>query len=65
MMKKGIFLLITPLLVAVLLIPAFSQEDMEVVDNEGFNKKQRPPVVFRHDEHNEMNAIIFMKTERN
>ena len=36
MMKKGIFLLIAPLLVGVLLIPAFSQEDMEVVDNDGF-----------------------------
>ena len=56
-MKKGIFLLIAPLLVGVLLIPAFSQEDMEVVDNEGFTKKQRPPAVFRHDEHNEMAEI--------
>jgi hypothetical protein len=53
MMKKGIFLLIAPLLVGILLIPAFSQEDMEVVDNGSFLKKQRPPVVFRHDEHNE------------
>ena len=52
-MKKGIFLLIAPLLVGILLIPAFSQEDMEVVDNDGFSKKQRPPAVFRHDEHNE------------
>jgi hypothetical protein len=57
MMKKGILLLIAPLLVGVLLIPAFSQEDMEVVDNEGFTKKQRPPAVFRHDEHNEMAEI--------
>ena len=57
MMKKGILLLIVPLLVGVLLIPAFSQEDMEVVDNEGFTQKQRPPAVFRHDEHNEMAEI--------
>jgi len=57
MMKKGIFLLIAPLLVGVLLIPAFSQEDMEVVDNDGFTQKQRPPAVFRHDEHNEMASI--------
>ena len=56
-MKKGIFLLIAPLLLGVLLIPAFSQEDMVVVDNEGFNKKQRPAAVFRHDEHNEMALI--------
>ena len=52
-MKKGIFLLMAPVLVGILLIPAFSQEDMEVVDNGGFTKKQRPPAIFRHDEHNE------------
>jgi len=56
-MKKGIFLLLVPLLVGILMIPAFSQEDMQVVDNEGFSKKQRPPVVFRHDEHNETAQI--------
>jgi hypothetical protein len=56
-MKKGIFLLIAPLLVGVLFIPAFSQEDMVVVDSEGFNKKQRPPAVFRHDEHNELALV--------
>ena len=56
-MKKEIFLLMAPILVGILLIPAFSQEDMEVVDNEGFSKKQRPPAVFRHDEHNENSEI--------
>lgn len=56
-MKKGIFLLIAPVLVCVLLIPAFSQEDMVVVNDAGFDKKQRPPAVFRHDEHNENAAI--------
>jgi hypothetical protein len=57
MMKKGIFFLISLLLVGILLVPVFAQEDMEVVDNEGFSKKQRPPVVFRHDEHNEKSEI--------
>jgi hypothetical protein len=57
MMKKRILLLMAPLFVGILLIPAFSQEDMEVVDNEGFSKKQRPPAVFRHDEHNEKAEI--------
>jgi hypothetical protein len=52
MMRRLKMILMTPALVGILLIPAFSQEDMEVVDNEGFSKKQRPPVVFRHDEHN-------------
>ena len=56
-MKKGIFFLISLLLVGILLVPVFAQEDMEVVDNEGFSKKQRPPVVFRHDEHNEKSEI--------
>ena len=56
-MKKGILLLIATLVVGILLIPAFAQEDMEVVDSEGYTKKQRPPAVFRHDEHNEMAEI--------
>ena len=56
-MKRTIFLLMVPLMVGILLIPAFSQEDMEVVDNEGFSKKQRPPAIFRHDAHNETAQI--------
>ena len=56
-MKRTILFLMVPLLVVILMIPAFSQEDMEVVDNEGFTKKQRPPVVFRHDDHNETAQI--------
>jgi hypothetical protein len=57
MMRQLKLILIIPALVGILLIPAFSQEDMEVVDNEGFSKKQRPPAVFRHDEHNEKAEI--------
>ena len=53
MMKQLTLILMTLALFGILLIPAFSQEDMEVVDNEGCAKKQRPPAVFRHDEHNE------------
>ena len=56
-MKKGTFVLVAFLLLGILMIPAFSQEDMEVVDNEGFSKKQRPAVIFRHDEHNEIAQI--------
>lgn len=56
-MKKGIWLLIALLLIGVWLIPAFSQEDMEVVDDAGFAKKQRPPAVFQHDAHNETAQI--------
>ena len=50
-------ILIAQALVGVLLIPAFSQEDMEVIEDEGFSNRQRPPAVFRHDEHNEKAAL--------
>lgn len=57
MMRQLKLILMIPALVGILLIPAFSQEDMEVVDNAVFSKKQRPPAVFRHDEHNEKAEI--------
>ena len=57
MKKRIVFILIAPVLVGLLLQPSFSQEDMEVIDDGGFAKKQRPPVVFRHDEHNEKAEI--------
>ena len=57
MVKKVIFLVIVPLLIGILLIPAFSQEDMEAVDDLGFAKKRRPPAVFQHDAHNEKAQI--------
>jgi hypothetical protein len=58
-MRKRIgFILIASALTVLFFLPAFSQEeDMVMVDSEGFNKKQRPPAVFRHDEHNEMALI--------
>jgi hypothetical protein len=57
-MKKRIgFVLIATALMSLLFLPAFSQEDMEVVDDIGFLKRQRPPAVFRHDAHNETAQI--------
>ena len=56
-MRKGLFLILALLFGGAFLMPAFSQEDMEVVDDAGFSKKQRPPAVFRHDEHNEKAEI--------
>ena len=57
-MKKHLLLvLISATMSVILALPVFSQEDMEVIENDGFTKRQRPPVVFRHDEHNE-NAEI-------
>lgn len=57
MMKWLKLILIAPAFVGIILLPAFSQEDMEVVDDGGFSKKQRPPAIFRHDEHNEKAEI--------
>ncbi len=57
MMKWLKFILIAQAFIGILLIPAFSQEDMEVVDDVGFSTRQRPPAVFRHDEHNEKAEI--------
>ena len=57
-MKKNLILaLILPALWACLILPALSQEDMEVVEDQGFMKNQRPAAVFKHDSHNE-NAEI-------
>jgi hypothetical protein len=56
-MKNGILLLIVTLFGGILLVSAFAQEDMEVVDDLGFSSRRRPPAVFRHDEHNENAGI--------
>ncbi len=37
--------------------PAWSQDDMTVVDNAAFGNPQRTPSVFVHDEHNETAGI--------
>lgn len=39
------------------LTPAWSQDDMTVVDNSDFIDPQRPPSVFEHDLHNENAGI--------
>jgi len=40
-----------------MLITAYSQEDMEKIDNSAFSNPQRSSAVFRHDEHNEKAEI--------
>ena len=57
MKNRFAFILIVTVIVGFFQLPAFSQEDMVVVDDVGFAKKRRPPVVFRHDEHNELAQI--------
>jgi len=51
-MNKLIFWSVIILSVA-LVVCAFGQEDMRVVDNGVFDRPQRPPSVFEHDTHNE------------
>ena len=38
-------------------VTAYSQEDMQFVDNSVFDNPQREPSVFKHDEHNEIAEI--------
>ena len=57
-MKKYLMLaLILLSLLAFLMLPAASQEEMEVLEDQGFSKRQRPPAVFKHDKHNEKAEI--------
>ena len=57
MKKYLMFALIILSLLTFLMMPAASQEDIEVLDDQGFSKRQRPPAVFKHDEHNEIAEI--------
>lgn len=57
-MKKGVGFIFTLVWVSVsIIVPAHSQEDMVRINKDAFEKPQRPPAVFRHDEHNETAQI--------
>ena len=58
MKKKTVALIISMVSVAWILssMPVYSQ-DMTVLADEAFGKKQRPPAVFAHDDHNEKAEI--------
>ena len=57
-MKNTAVYLITTLMVSIFIfVSAYSQEDMEFVDNSVFENPQRESSVFRHDEHNEKAEI--------
>ena len=43
--------------IALVIATAYSQEDMQFVDNSEFDNPQRPPAVFDHDTHNENAGI--------
>ena len=57
MRKYSAVILIIALISFLMVLAAFSQEDMEVVDGDSFENQRRPPAVFRHDEHNETAEI--------
>ena len=57
-MKKTAFLICASLMITMaIFISADAQEDMVIINSDGFDSSQRPPAVFRHDEHNEAAEI--------
>ena len=57
-MKKRAFFMCASVVVALLIfVSAYSQEEMRVINSDGFDSPQRPPALFRHDEHNEAAEI--------
>ena len=58
MIKKSfIFTLTLMTFFTLFVVFAHSQEDMEVVNSDGFSNQRRPPDVFRHDDHNDAAEI--------
>ena len=57
MRKHGVGILTVLLLTVFLLVAAYSQEEMVVVDSSAFPNPERVASVFNHEEHNEMAEI--------
>jgi len=57
MNKRVIYMLGALMTMVILLVSAYSQEDMMVVDNGVFPDPQRVPALFEHDDHNELAEI--------
>ena len=57
MKKRLLLIMMVPAICIFLILPALSQEEMQVIEDDGFQKRQRPPAVFRHDDHNESAEI--------
>lgn len=53
--RLGIMLTVAVLVLAGLC--AYAQEDMETINDTAFGDTMRPPVAFRHDDHNEAAGI--------
>jgi hypothetical protein len=57
MQKNIVLVLLLSALGILMAMPGLPQEDIEVLEDPGFAMRQRPPAVFKHDEHNENAAI--------
>jgi len=57
MNKKVLLIFILSLTSLIFLFSAHSQEDMQSISADAFINPRRPPVVFRHDAHNETAGI--------
>ena len=57
MTKRAVIVLGALLLSTLLLVAAYSQEDMTVVDNSVFPNPERSPAIFEHDDHNDAAGI--------
>ena len=57
MKKYTLFIGMAVLPTLLIAVSASSQEDMVVVNTDGFENPRRPPAVFRHGEHNELARI--------
>ena len=53
MTKPVILRVMISLVIALAIVTAYAQEDMEFVDNAVFDNPQRPSAIFNHDTHNE------------
>ena len=56
MIKKG-YIFVSIVFAIFLIAPGYAQEDMVVVEGDGFENQRRPAAVFRHDDHNETAEI--------
>ena len=57
MKRSALFICAGLMITLFIFVSAHSQEDMIVVNEPAFDNPQRPPSVFRHEEHNEKAGI--------
>lgn len=52
-MQRSVVIILIVALVGLMFSVAYSQDDLEVLDNSWFDAPRRPPAVFAHDDHND------------